>query len=246
MRKRISWQNPILGATLLILVMSSSLSWGLTNNIDWLENSVPNIFSGLATLLVGLYAFTLYKKQKDDLKKDAANILLLELQNAEKVLKLAQRSLEKTPPELPYDSIAMPTESWSKSKYLFVTDFDDNQWEAISNFYNACALFDESVRTHASYFQKNEEQIRVNIQQRSAEIAKEYSERVNKAKTADEKDKLRAELRVKIDEATDLYLSGVSEYRPVKPINDAKLCVEAIKLNISLPSAISRLKELVR
>lgn len=246
MKKIFTWQNPVFGAIVLLTAMSIFFYIGVKNQISWIENSAPSIFSALATILVGLYAFTLYKKQKDDVKKDAANILLLELQNAEKVLKLAQRSLEKTPADIPYDSIAMPTESWSKNKYLFVTDFDSNEWEAISNFYSACSLFDESVRTNASYFQKNEEQIRVNIQQRSSEIAKEYGELLVKAKNTDEKTKLKAELRVKIEEATDLYLSGVSEYRPVKPVNDAKLCIETIKLNISLPTAINRLKDLAK
>jgi hypothetical protein len=246
MKKIFSWQNPVFGAVLLILLMSILQYLGLQYKIEWLVNAVPAISSALATLLVGLYAFTLYKKQKDDIKKDAANILLLELQNAEKVLKLAQRSLEKTPADIPYDAITMPTESWSKNKYLFVTDFDNNEWEAISNFYSACSLFDESVRTNASYFQKNEEQIRVNIQQWSAEIAKDYGARIEKAKTTDAKTKLKAELSVKIAEATDLYLSGVKEYGPVKPVNDAKLCLETIKLNISLPTAISKLKELAK
>lgn len=246
MKKIFSWQNPILGASSIVIIMAVLFYIGVRNQISWLENQVPSIFSAFATLLVGLYAFTLYKKQKDDLKKDAANILLLELQNAEKVLKLAQRSLEKSPAELPYDSVSMPTESWSKNKYLFVTDFNNNQWEAISNFYNACALFDESVKTNASYFQKNEEQIRVNIQQRSAELSKEYGGKIDKVETTDEKSKLKAELRAKIEESTDLYLSGVSEYRPLKPINDAKLCVETIKLNISLPGALGKLTELIK
>lgn len=147
---------------------------------------------------------------------------------------------------MPYDAISMSTESWSKSKYLFVTDFDNNQWESINNFYNACALFDESVKTNASYFQKNEEQVRVNIQKRSADLAKEYETLIEQATTADEKANLKSKLKDKIKEATDLYISAVSEYNPMKPITDAKQCLETIKLNISLPSALSKLKELTK
>jgi len=244
--KKISWHNPIPGAILLAVVMLSLFYAGVNKNIDWLESSIPTIFSALTTLLVGLYAFLLYKNQKDDIKKDAANIILLELQNAEKVLKLAQRSLDKPIPELPYDIISMPTESWGKNKYLFVADFDNNQWEAISNFYSTCGLFDESVRTNASYFQKNEEQVRVNIQKRSADLTESYGEKIENAKTPDDKSKLRSELRAKIDQATDLYLSSVATYSPKKPVDDAKLCIEVIKLNISLPSAINKLKELAK
>lgn len=244
--KNISFRNPIQGAVIVTIFAVILFSVGIYFHISWLEKSIPAFFSAVATLLVGLYAFTLYRRQKEDIKKDAANIILLEIQNAEKVLKLAQRSLEKDPPDLPYDLMAMPTGSWEKNKYLFVADFDGNQWEAISNFYSACNLFDEAVKTNASYFQKNEEQIRVNIQARSAELTRNYSSKIDKATILESKTKLRIELRAKVNEATDLYLAAVSEYRPQKPINDAKLCVEIMKLNISLPIAINKLKELAK
>ncbi len=244
--KKPNWQNPLLGALTLTILMVSLFIGGLILKITWLENSIPTLFNAVATILVGLYAFSLYKKQKNDSKKDAANIILLEVQNAEKVLKLAQRFLDKPIAELPYDTITMPTESWCENKYLFVADFDKNQWEAISNFYSVCQLFDESVRTNASYFQKNEEQVRVNIQKRSAELTKDYNEKIDKAKTPEDKLKLRTELRTKIDEATALYLDAVTTYNPKKPIDDAKQCVEVIKLNISLSSAINKLKELAK
>lgn len=246
MKKKVNLKNPILvvvGVTFFIFIV---FFFGVFTNTAWIENSVPTIFVAIATLLVGSYAFTLYKKQKEDIKRDAANIISLEIQNAEKVLKLAQRSLEKDLPTLPSDVITMPTESWNKNKYLFVSDFDSNQWEAISNFYSTCMLFDEAVRTNASYFQKNEEQIRVNIQKNTSELTKEYIKKIDSAATEADKAKFRAELRAKSGEQMNLYLSAVYEYTPKKPVDDAKLALDTIKLNISLPGAISKLKELVK
>jgi len=245
MKKNSSWKKSILGL-IIIPIMLLLFYVGTKNQIIWLEDLIPPLFGSATTLLVGFFAFILYKKQKDDVKNDASSIILLEIQNAEKVIKLAQRSLEKSIPELLYDAVTMPTDSWDKNKYLFVTDFDNNEWEAINNFYSACRLFDESVRTNASYFHKDEQQVRVNIQKRSAKLTWNYSKKIAAADSLENKEKLRKELRSKIDEETTLYLGAVATYSPKKVINDAKLCIETIKLNISLPSAINKLKNLTK
>lgn len=45
-----------------------------------------SFFIALVTLATGLFAFRLYFQKNKDIKKDAANILLLEIQNAERQL----------------------------------------------------------------------------------------------------------------------------------------------------------------
>jgi hypothetical protein len=242
--KKVTLKNPIFAVLLLLTVVTLCVMYLISQGLTLYLAAIMEAFSTLATLLVGSYAFLLYNKQKADAKRDVANTLLLEIQSAEKVLRLAQKYLEKTIPELPYDTISMPSKSWDINKYLFVGDFDTNEWDAINSFYSTCALFDESVKTNASYFQKNEEQIRVNIQQRAAQLTKHFSHKINKATTQDEKQKIRSDLKTSIEADTDLYLYAVTEYRPIKPIGDAKLCIEILKLNISLPSAISQLKKL--
>lgn len=221
--------------------------WGvLYFKLVWVNNAAYALLTPSATLFVGFYAYILYKKQKDDTKKDAANIIFLEILNAEKVLKIAQRSLEKIPPELPYDVITMATESWSKNKYFFVNDFSSNEWEAINNFYNTCHLFDEAVRTSSAYFPKNEEQVRVNIQRYTANLTKKYLRKIKRTNNLDQKQKLQAELQAKAKEYMDMYLhvSTFTHYNPQKSVLDAKLCVELLKLNISLPSALNKLNDL--
>ncbi len=111
-------KNPIVATIAITLFAVLLYCIGVYLKISWLEQAVDKLFTPIATLFVGLCAFILYKKQKDDNKKDIASIILLEIQNAEKVLKTAQAQLEKDPPELPYDAITISTESWSKNKFL--------------------------------------------------------------------------------------------------------------------------------
>ena len=45
-----------------------------------------NFFIALTTLLVGSFAIFLYLKRKNDFKREAANILLMEIRNAEQMI----------------------------------------------------------------------------------------------------------------------------------------------------------------
>lgn len=57
----------------------------------------------------------------------------------------------------------MKTESWSVYRYLFVRDFDRDEWDTISEFYHKCQLIDSAVQHQSSFFQRNEEQLRINM-----------------------------------------------------------------------------------
>src|ERR1700741_905149 len=54
-----------------------------------------NLFVGLVTILVGSSAYLLYRARNAAHKRDAANILLLEIQNAQRHLREAIEHLEK-------------------------------------------------------------------------------------------------------------------------------------------------------
>lgn len=239
-------KNPIFWTILITTLVIVGYFVALFSNLTWVDKAAIALLTPVATLFVGFYALILYNRQKRDTKKDAANIILLEIQYAETVLNTAQRTLEDTVQTLPSDVITMPNENWSKYKYLFVNDFSASEWEAITNFYNRCQLFDEAVRTNSSYFQKNEEQIRINIQRRTADLTKQYMNRINNAKRVGEKEKLRSELQTKVTEYINLYLSINAQYYPQKSTNDAKLSLNMLKLNISLPGALSKLEALAK
>jgi|GEM_PF-2322327 len=88
-------------------------------------------------------------------------------------------SLAKDPPSLPNDLRLLPTENWSVSRYLFIRDFDRDEWDAIISFYNKCELIDETIKFNTAAFWSDVEQIRINKQRVLADYAKDKSEKLN-------------------------------------------------------------------
>src|SRR5690606_44674 len=87
-------------------------------------------------------AFIIYFIRRRDHKKDAANIVLLEVKNAERNLEEARKTYEDAKQKnaaaivFPEKLRLMPTESWTKYKYLFVRDLSPEQWDEVSKFYD--------------------------------------------------------------------------------------------------------------
>jgi len=207
------------------------------NNIWTFLNS--SFFIAIVTLVAGLIAYWLYRKRNKDNKKDAANILLLEIQNAERLLRVAKERMQKD--GVVVDSAyVMPTESWSKYKYLFVRDFDRDEWDTISTFYDKCHLYDEAVSHKSAAFKNNEAEIRANIHRITSTYIKEL---VDDGLTEDAKTATLS----KIDTFQDEYLalrSDLTLYQPNKPINDAKSLLEGVNDNLSQTAVGTHLKKL--
>ena len=169
--------------------------------------------------------------QKSDNKRFAANAILFELKNAEKSIKQAKDNLKKD--ILSEELFTMQYESWSKYRHLFVKDFDRDEWDNITDFYNKCQLFDETVRYNKTFFQKNEEQIRINKQRIIADYTKEAVDEAMKIKDTDpEKNEKTSAISVKFIDRTkrfdDTYLGrqDLVMYSPTKPITDAKMYLD--------------------
>lgn len=201
-----------------------------------------NFLIALVTLVAGTIAFYLYNKQKSDSKKDAANIILLEIQSAERIL--TQIAEDVRAERLP-NKYLLPTESWSKYKYYFVRDLDRDEWDLITEFYNNAKLFDEAVRYNSSMFQKNEEQIRVNMLRIPAEYIKEY---IN-GETCNNEDEETQRLEKAFEKSQEfqrIFLSRVGAlfYSPQKPLNDGTEAFNNINKMLSQTSVGTKLKKL--
>lgn len=194
-----------------------------------------SFFVALVTLIAGLCAYFIYRKGQRDFKMDAANILLLEIQNAERLIITIKEKLKKDN-QLPNDVYLMATASWKKYQYLFVRDFDRDEWDTIATFYEKCRLLDEAASQNNSYFQKNEEQARTNLLRISADY-------ITQSIDAEEED--RKKFLEKARKFQREYLSYPElMYSPQKPLNDAMLYLETIPKNLSLTSIGVKLKKL--
>jgi cbb3-type cytochrome oxidase subunit 3 len=175
------------------------------------------------TLIAGAIAWFIYSAQKKDHKRNAANSILLEIQGGEAAITKVRDAVQKD--HLDVDISILPSESWSSNKHLFVRDFDNDEWETISDFYNKTSLVDEAIRYNKTAFASDVEQIRTNKQR----VLATYAEDAVKEATFNNENLDVKQLQETYDskaKAFDiLYMDKQGDflYKPLKPINDVKL-----------------------
>ncbi len=111
-------------------------------NQEFINFFNSNFFVTLTTLLVGGVAIWLYIKQKKDQKREAAEIILMEIRAAERTLsQIKEASIGENIRNL----FIMPVNNWNKYNHLFVKDFDRDEWDSINSFYSKCTLAEKSL-----------------------------------------------------------------------------------------------------
>lgn len=201
-----------------------------------------NFVSTLMTFIVGLVAWSTYYIRQRDNKRDAANIILLELQNAERQIKRISERIKDD--VLEENAYVMQTESWNRYKYLFVRDFDRDEWDSISDYYQRCLLIDSSISHQSSLFQKNEEQLRINMQKYFADRMKEVVEEKDTEKRHSRLSTIREEAEEFLNQM--IKNNDRTFYSPKKPINDVKQNLENWNMSILMTSIGVKLKRLAR
>lgn len=206
-----------------------------------------NFFMAIVTLGVGTAAYVIYRLQKRDKKREKANIILLEIQGAERKLQQIKKSLSKEP-TLPNDLRLLPTENWSQYNYLFIKDFDRDEWDSLTEFYSKCQLLDETIKYNNAAFWNDVEQIRSNKQRLLADYA--YKATIDLEGTVDNMTDKDADTIKSFDDLTEkfdkVYMGkqGRFSYTPQKTLDDAKLYIGEINLRISQSHVGTTLKKL--
>jgi len=136
------------------------------------------------TFLVGLVALFVYQKQKRDHKKDAANILIIEIESAERQLQAIQEGA--APKTLKENQFLMPSASWATYRHLFARDFSLREWDIVTDFYNRCKQFDEAVQYNSTFFRHDVEAYRISLNQALAQAALEVAKHIDDEKEPDD------------------------------------------------------------
>lgn len=194
-----------------------------------------------------------YQSQKADEKRNAANVILLEIEGAEDGL----RKVNVTKPfSDDGDVILMRTASWDKYKHLFVADFVNyrNEWDKIAEFYALCENYDKAVASQNETIEDNKRELISNVQrvlagyadQRAAELAPDRDD----FKDEEKREALERRYRAKRQRFMDVTVGIVSQaaqidqYIPKKFNMDANRSLDAIDKNLSTSTAGMRLREL--
>ncbi len=114
-----------------------------------------NLYTAIATFIVGLFAIYLYITQKEDKKRDAANVIIAEIRQAERLIdQFKKRGVSN---DISYQ--LLPSNNWVKYNYLFINDLDQDEIEQINNFYSQCFVLDKAIdQINISHELKNKSQ----------------------------------------------------------------------------------------
>jgi len=208
-----------------------------------------NFFQTLVTFLVGLFAYIIYKVQKNDKKTDAARSIILEIQNAERSIGKVRDAIKQD--NLDVDVSVLQSESWSTSKILFVRDFDSDEWDVLSDFFNRAKLIDDAISNNKIAFANDLEQIRTNRQAALARYAIELLDEIDnsngKSYSEDDFEHL-TNMYDLISKAFDmLYKGKQNEYafNSSKAVQDIKMYLEGLS-NLSTTTIGVKLKKIAR
>jgi c-di-AMP phosphodiesterase-like protein len=130
-------------------------------------DKMANLYTAIATFIVGLFAIGLYIKQQEDQKRDAANIILMEIRYAEKMIEKFTASAVI----MDLQNKIIPINNWYKYNYLFTQELDTDEINQLNNFYNQCLLIDKSIE-QLSIGKQLEEKANI-IQKALVDLAKE-------------------------------------------------------------------------
>lgn len=197
-------------------------------------------FVSVVTFGAGLVAWFIYKKQRDDKKRDIANSILSEIQHAEKAVERVRNYIRDTD-KSDISIQILQQNSWMTKKHIFSSDFDEDEWESINTFYSSTLLLDETLKQSNAVFESNAAQIRANMQRVVADLIEVSVVSIN----SENLEQSLKNLNEKLGYFSSIYedKKGEFTFTPVKYLNDANRILEDIK-PLSTSTAGDTLKKL--
>lgn len=129
----------VLATALLFLFLLKTVKIGYP--FLWELVSKSQLVPSIVTFVVGLVAYWVYWKQREDRKRDMASLILQEIRYAEDI----HREAKSRDNVYKYAQRLLPTNNWNNNVHLFVSDLEQSQIDAISRFYSSVEFIDKIV-----------------------------------------------------------------------------------------------------
>lgn len=202
-----------------------------------------NFFQSIVALIVGVFVFVQYRINQRDHLRDAASIIIIEIQTASRTIKsIRKRLVDRV---LDSDVSVMPSDSWKENRQLFAKYLDRDEWDTIEDFYDRARLLDDVVKYNRQMFRNDVEQIRINKQRAAADFAIDTVNNI--AANNMNKEDVANMFSGKVSVYDTLYMSKQGElaYTPNQVTDDAKKYIDNIP-DILNSSAYVKLKSISR
>ena len=202
-----------------------------------------NFFQSIVALIVGVFVFVQYRINRRDHLRDAASIIIIEIQTASRTIRsIRKRLVDRV---LDSDVSVMPSDSWKENRQLFAKYLDRDEWDTIEDFYDRSRLLDDVVKYNRQMFRNDVEQIRINKQRAAADFAIDTVNNI--AVNNMNKEDVANMFSGKVSVYDTLYMSKQGElaYTPNQVTDDAKKYIDNIP-DILNSSAYVKLKSISR
>lgn len=94
------------------------------------------------TIIVGLFAYIIYRIGRFDKKKDAAKLILQEIRYADQKVKNY-----RTYNSYNFTEKILPTNSWNTNINLFIRELTESQLDLISKFFSSATYLDDVIKS---------------------------------------------------------------------------------------------------
>jgi hypothetical protein len=196
----------------------------------------------LAALLVGGFVFIQYRIRKIDEVKNAAELIVIEVQSAERKIKNVKKTVVNG--QLDSDVSIVTVNNWARHKHFFAKHLDRDEWDDLEDFYDRAILLDDLIKYNSQMFRNDVEQIRINRQRAAADFAIDTVNNIqgdmNKEDVAQ-----RFDLKVRVYDTLYMDKQGEMSYTPTRILEDAKKYLDGLS-DILNSSAISSLKTIAK
>lgn len=199
------------------------------------------VFPGTLTAVTILAAFVvwaLYDRQRRDLRRDAAKIVLSEIERAEGLIADVKKALAVVEANNIPDSMRLlKVDNWDSAQYQLTGHLPEDVITKINNFYTYGRLIDEALAAIDGAFWKNESAVRENAFRVNADYAVKLLDAVevnpnNLPEIAAKNNAITAQFKEKRD-AFNKSFPTFYTYAPVKPTNDIKKYLDLLPMGLS-------------
>jgi hypothetical protein len=201
-------------------------------NMETILNFLSSYHSSLATLITGGIAWYLYQKSKWDELKTAAKTIILEIKEAEKIIKVYM-GIKNNEGLYPTDYYKVtPFKAWDKYSHLFIKKLNNDEYEQINDFYKKCDTLEKYIEKNYNFFWITTEE-RAKLKER---IGMDFSLDLIRSGIELDFEKTDGQYRAEVEKRSKLYMSNTGPYSPAGIKTEIDKTLNSINLIINTPT----------
>lgn len=160
--------------------------------------------------MAGSVVWYLYGKAKRDERKTAAKTIVLEIKEAEKVIKMFLE-IKNSGGGYPADFYKVtPYKAWDRYSHLFIKKLNNDEYQQINDFYKKSEILEKYIEKNYNFFWVTTEE-RARLKEK---IGIDYAQKVIADEAAGLENVMEQDHKALIEKMAKLYMDNTSTYTP--------------------------------